>query len=65
MTGVHQEGADAEALAGHIRTQGFNPLLLFSSDYGSLNPGHWVTHIGRFSDRATADDTTQRLRRLG
>lgn len=57
--------AEAEAVAASLRARGFDPILLWSSDYASLNPGYWVTSVGRFGDRASAEDAAQRLRQLG
>jgi cell division septation protein DedD len=65
IVGSFTSRGEADALASRLRAQGYNPLVLFSSDYASLNPGYWVTHIGRFWDREGANSAAQRLRELG
>ena len=56
---------EADALASRLRAQGYNAMVLFSSDFRSLSPGYWVTYIGRFWDGEGANRVAQRLRDLG
>jgi hypothetical protein len=57
--------SEAETSANILRRQGIAAGTLYSSNYASLNPGYWVTYVGRFADRASAALEATRLRGAG
>ena len=63
------ESTDSVAKANEIKTQaldaGLDAGLLYSSDYGSLNPGYWVVFSGDFQTATEANSRVSDAKDLG
>jgi tetratricopeptide (TPR) repeat protein len=57
--------ADADAGLRRLRASGGEGGVLFSSDYGSLNPNYWVVYSGRFTNKPAADQHSVDLKGQG
>ena len=64
LASVRSEAA-AMRVATAASTRGLDAGVLFSSDYGRLQPGHWVVFSGKTSSKSEADGRTARARKLG
>ena len=66
IAGSFETREEAERLGGRLCVAGLQDAdVLRSDDYGSLRPGYWVAHAGRFPSRAQAAAAADRMRALG
>ncbi|HWC84948.1 MAG TPA: SPOR domain-containing protein [Solirubrobacteraceae bacterium] len=65
VLGVIPSKPVATASATKIAATGIPVGLLYSSDYSSMHPGHWIVFSGTYSSAAQADADAARLQAKG
>jgi hypothetical protein len=65
VLGVIPEKAVAKASATKIRAAGIPVGLLYSSDYSSMHPGHWIVFSGTYGTRTQAEAAAVQLQGKG
>ncbi len=65
VLGVITSKATATTSATKIAATGIPTGLLYSSDYSSMHPGHWIVFSGTYTTRAHADAAAAQIKTKG